>query len=245
MTFSSLSHESWKETTFVLTICPLIKMRSQHEWSRHSDIHMVSFPDYFSHAERKNSLVNCLFNFVPCDFKIGDTTSSKMYYVTSHKAWNYERALKRWLVAGIILLGAPERQETKIHKTWGLCQPQVALRQFYRHLKASGTSHCQFSSSDRNTHHPFTEILAFLHRSFSGSTRLSLLHSASTALPSLIAIYCSTWHHLCEAIWLERHEHGTWNKNWIGSWPDYFSPLCAQNSLGTRLVITCTIYIYA
>ena len=37
-----------------------------------------------------------------------------MHYVTSHKAWNYERTQ---LVAGIILLGASERQETEIHKT--------------------------------------------------------------------------------------------------------------------------------
>ena len=41
----------------------------------------------------------------------------------------------------------------------------------------------------RNTHHSFTEVLAFLRQSFSGSTWLSLLHSASTAYPSLVAIY--------------------------------------------------------
>ena len=33
----------------------------------------------------------------------------------------------------------------------------------------------------RNTHHLFTEVLAFLHQLFSGPTRLILLHSASTA----------------------------------------------------------------
>ena len=86
---------------------------------------VVLCPDCFSHAEGKNSLVNCQFNFCSMRFKIGDTTSSKMYYVTSHKAWNYKRALKRQLLAGIILLGASERQETKIHKTWSLCQPEV------------------------------------------------------------------------------------------------------------------------
>ena len=74
-----------------------------------------------------------------------------MYYATSHKAWNYERALKRRHVAGIILLGASEHQETKIHKTWSLRQPRIALRQSYWHLKASGTSHCQFSSSETHT----------------------------------------------------------------------------------------------
>ena len=48
-----------------------------------------------------------------------------LYYVMSHvhKAWNYKQVLKRWLVAGIILLGTPECQETKIHKIWSLRQP--------------------------------------------------------------------------------------------------------------------------
>ena len=36
-----------------------------------------------------------------------------MYYVTSHKSWHYETVPKRQLVAGIILLGACERQEVK------------------------------------------------------------------------------------------------------------------------------------
>ena len=42
--------------------------------------------------------------------------SLKMYYVMSHKAWNYKRALKREFVAGIILIGASKCQDTKIHK---------------------------------------------------------------------------------------------------------------------------------
>ena len=67
------------------------------------------------------------------------------------KLWNYKRAPKRRLVAGIILLGASERQEMKIHKTWSLCQLPIALRQSYRHLKALGTSHCQFSNSETHT----------------------------------------------------------------------------------------------
>ena len=52
---------------------------------------------------------------VPCVLKIDDTTSSKMYYVTSHKACSYKIAIKRRLVTGIILLGASEHQETKIN----------------------------------------------------------------------------------------------------------------------------------
>ena len=73
------------------------------------------------------------------------------YYVMLHKTWNYKRALKRRLVARIMFLGTSKRQESKIHKTWSLCQPQIALRQCYRHLKASGTSHCLFSSSETHT----------------------------------------------------------------------------------------------
>ena len=53
--------------------------------------------------------------FVPCSLKIGNATSSKMYYVTSHKACRYRIAIKGWLVTGVILLGASERQETKIN----------------------------------------------------------------------------------------------------------------------------------
>ena len=47
---------------------------------------LVSYPAYFSHAEGKNSLVNGYSVFVPCGLKIGDATSLKMYYVTSHKS---------------------------------------------------------------------------------------------------------------------------------------------------------------
>ena len=39
-------------------------------YSRHvASIRLVSCPDYFSHAEGKNSLVNCLFNFCSVRFK--------------------------------------------------------------------------------------------------------------------------------------------------------------------------------
>ena len=119
--------------------------------------------------------------FVPCGLKIGDATSLKMYYVLSQKTWNYERALKRRLVAGIILLGTSECQETKIHKTWSFCQPQKALRQSHRHLKLSNFTLPVFKL--RNTHHPFIEVTAFLCQSFSGSTWLSLI---ALQLPSFL-----------------------------------------------------------
>ena len=55
---------------------------------------------------------------------------------------------------------------------------------------------------------------------FSDSTWLIMLHPT----PSLITFYCSMWYHSHVAIWLEHHHRGTWNKNWIGHWPDYFFP---------------------
>ena len=148
---------------------------------------VVLCPDYFSYTEGKNSLVwkivwsTAYSIFVPCGLKIADATSSTMYYLTSHKAWNYERALKRRLVAGIILLGASECQETKIHKTWSLCQPQIALRQSYQHLKASGTSHCQFSSSETHTVHSQKSWHSFAGRSL---VLHSLVSCIALQLPS-------------------------------------------------------------
>ena len=53
----------------------------------------------------------------------------------------------------------------------------------------------------------------------------SILYNTSTAKPSLVAIYCSTWRHFHEAISLECHQHGAWNK------PDYFSQ---KNGLGRK-----------
>ena len=44
--------------------------------------------------------------FVPCGFKD----------VVSCKDWNYERALRRQLIAGVILLRASKRKETKTYK---------------------------------------------------------------------------------------------------------------------------------
>ena len=44
--------------------------------------------------------------FVPCGFK----------YVASRKAWNYERALRRQLIAGVILLRASKHKEMKTYK---------------------------------------------------------------------------------------------------------------------------------
>ena len=137
----------------------------------HSKITLTYLLTYFRaqtifHTRRGKIVWSTAYSiFVPCSLKIGDTTSSKMYYVTSHKAWNYERALKRRLVVGIIPLGPSERQETKIHKTWSLCQPQIALASF---------------QAQKHTP-PVHRSPGILHWSFSGSTRLSLLHSASTA----------------------------------------------------------------
>ena len=153
--------------------------------------------------------------FVPCGLNIGDTTSIKMYCEVT-QSLKLRKSSKEMACCKDILLGASKHQETKIHKTWSLCQPQIALGQSYQRLKASELHTASFQAQ-KHTHLPFTEVLAFYRRSFSG--------------PSLIAVRCSTWCHSCEAIWLERHECGAWNKNWIGSWPDYFSPSCVKGCL--------------
>ena len=161
-----------------------------------------------------------------------------MYYVTSGKSWHYETVPKRQLVAGIILLGASEHQEMKIHKTWSLCQPQKALTDVHIDIWSSGTSPCQLASSEARTMHSWKPWHSFTGL-FSGSVWLSLLYNASTAKPSLVAICAveSTWRHFHEPIWLECHQRGAWNKNGIGRWPNYFSPPRAKNRLGTRLHI--------
>jgi len=89
---------------------------------------------------------------------------------------------------------------------------------------SSGTSHCQLTSSETHTTGSKKSWYSFRGPLY-GSAWLRLLHS----LPSHM------WHHLHEVIWLTRHQHGAWNKNGIGHSPDYFSPLCAINSLNTRL----------
>ena len=68
---------SWKNCTFPDRICRAC-------WKNR--VWIISSPDYSLQAEGKNNLVNCLFNFVPCGLKIGNAMSSKMLYVTSHKA---------------------------------------------------------------------------------------------------------------------------------------------------------------
>ena len=60
----------------------------------------------------------------------------------------------------------------------------------------------------------------------------SMKHLSTSDSPEAIL---STLRHSREAIWLEHHERGGWNKNWIGSWPDYFSPPYAKKRLGMRL----------
>ena len=92
--------------------------------------------------------------------------SSKMCYGTSHKAWNYERALKRRLVAGIILLEGSECQETKKRRLKKY-EASVNLRKPWDNLidiwKLRNFTLPVFKL--RNTHCPFAEVLAFLHHS--------------------------------------------------------------------------------
>lgn len=72
------------------------------------------FPDFFLHAREKTvwpttisargGSVQRLIPFISCHLKIGDATSQEMYYATSCKVGNYDKAVKRQLVAGIIFL---------------------------------------------------------------------------------------------------------------------------------------------
>ena len=73
-----------------------------------------------------------------------------------------------------------------------------------------------------------------------------LVSCITLQLPSLhwSHIHCSTWLHFHGAIWLECHQHGAWNKNVIGHWPDYFSPPRVKNRLGTRLDIRNPPLVY-
>ena len=110
---------------------------------------------YFLHVEGKIGPIP------PCGLKIGDAMSLKMYYVMSGKLWHYETVPKRQVIGGIILLGASEHQEMKIHKTWSLCQPQKVLRRSYWHLNLRNFT--LPVGKLRSTYHAFMEVLACLH----------------------------------------------------------------------------------
>ena len=112
---------------------------------------LVSFPDYFSYTEGKNSLVNGLFLFCSTQFKNWWRNVLKMYYAMSCKAWKYDKTVERQLVTGIIFLRASEHQEMKIHKTWNLYQPQRDPKTILLDIWNSGTSHCQLASSETHT----------------------------------------------------------------------------------------------
>ena len=143
---------------------------------------LVSYPDYFSHAEEKNIVrsTDCPI-FVPCGLKMGDATSSKMYYVTSHKAWKYVRKSSK------------ETAYCRDHPSRSFQTPRNEDSQNMMPLSTSNSPETILLTFEslrnftqpvfklRNTHHLF-KVLAFLRQSFSGSTRLSLLHSASTAI---------------------------------------------------------------
>ena len=79
------------------------------------------------------------------------------------------------------------------------------------------------------------EVLASLRWSVHALCLPGLVSCIALQPPSLLVIiYCSTWFHFHEAIWLENHQCGAWNKNRIGHWPAYFFPPCAKNTLGMR-----------
>ena len=129
-----------------------------------------------------------------------------------HTAWNYERALKGRLVSGIILR-ASKCEETKIHKTWSLCQPHAdSPRQCYQHLKASGTSHYQFSSSETHTARSPKSWDSFAGRSLVLQGLVSCIAlqlpshrwSPSIAVRDVIRMKQSDW----------SATNGAWNKNW-------------------------------
>ena len=63
---------------------------------------MVSCPDYFSHAEGKSSLVNCLFNFCSVRFKNWWHNIFENVLCDITQSLHYERAIERRLVAGIM-----------------------------------------------------------------------------------------------------------------------------------------------
>ena len=144
---------------------------------------------------------------------IGDATSLK-YYVTSHKSYNYETVPKRQVVAGIIL-----HQKIKISHN---LKPVSTSERPKIILSTSEAKEVHTASWKAQKHIPCVHGSPWhsFASSFSDSVWLSLLY-ISTVKSSLVTTYCSTWRHFYEAIWLERHQCGAWNKSGIGRWPDY------------------------
>ena len=131
----------------------IFKVQSSHR--------VVSFPDYFSTHGGGNSLAN---DFCSLWFK-NWWCSIFLYYVTSRKAWKYDKTVKRQLIAEII--GA-----------WNLCQSQRDPKTILLENWSAGTSHCQLATSE--THITRSQKSWHFTGLLSGSAWLSLLHSTST-----------------------------------------------------------------
>ena len=109
--------------------------------------------------------------------------------MTSHKAGDYKIVLKRRLVAEITYLGASERQETKVHKTWSLCQPQIALWQPQELQTATFQAQKHTPPVHKSCGIPSSVVLWFY----------SLLHSASTVLNLIAVVTSFAWSNLIGA----------------------------------------------
>ena len=113
--------------------------------------HLVSCPDYFSHAEGKNSLVNCLFNFCSVWFKNWWRTVFKnvLCDVTqSLKLRKSSKEMARCRDHPSRSFWMPRNEDSQSMKPLSTSQsPETILSTF----ESPGTSHCLFSSSETYT----------------------------------------------------------------------------------------------
>ena len=173
---ASLQRKSFKLTS------TLRGFSNMHRWwsCQGRSRQVVSCPDYFSHTEGKNSLVNCLSNFCSMRFKnwwrnvfknvLCDVTQSlKLRKNSKETACCRDHSSRSFRT--------PRNEDSQNMKPPSTSDSPETILSTFESLRNFTLPVFKL----RNTHRPFTEVLAFLRRSFSGSTRLSLLQSASTA----------------------------------------------------------------
>ena len=117
------------------------------------------------------------------------------------------------------------------HAVWKLvparCRVKVTLRhtcitspQVTSHnLTSSNQAQARPEERDKGVHHFLKQKKHFLSLALTLTRTLTISNFERP---------CTLFHLMCTC--------GAWNKNWIGSWPDYFTPPCAKSSLGMRLI---------
>ena len=157
-----------------------------------------------------------------------------MDYAASCKVSNYDKAVKRQLVAGTVFLWVFKRQG-RFSKCDASVNLRVTLEQYYLTFEAQELCTATWQAQKHTL--PVDKSPSILPLVYS----LVLSDSVFCMQPQLPSFLwsplLSMWCHSCEVIWLERQHSGAWNKKWNRLVTRlYFSLRVWKNSLRMRLV---------